>query len=424
VVCRQCIKCRACSSVTLLRLQVGWLDATPFAIGCKGCGAILRGKLIQDQKNVSLDLQLENSDRVDEPSDGNIVQEVECSGEFPVKRYFGTRAGELKLSPFIVASGFMGEAYIVFKANIYKYLAVRRTKWSELSTVIDLYAAKNYGAASNLLKQHFPAKDETPDLRTLVSHFYDVIDSIIQCLLPPNHFNKRTLYLLRFFGDAKRTNEKELGRLVEYLYNELDVLGLESEGINILTRFLNHFDYFLPTICLSYYSKGSVPQPLGAEYLITTTDFDIVKQFYADSYEWICRALPLLMGAENIRTRAEYNSMPTIRRHRTIKRIHSLSDFQHAPNAIKKEFIGTSPGLKQYFSSILDNQIRNAVSHYKTRLDPVEQLIEYFPFNDPAHAQKSKHIYLIDFVNNTYAQLASVWDVLYLIGGVRVSANQ
>ncbi len=424
MVYRQCIKCRACGSVTLLRFEVGWLDAMPFSIGCKGCGAILRGKLIQDQKNVSLDLQLENSDRVDEPLHENILQEVECSGEFPVKRYSGAIAGELKLSPFIVASGLMGmAAYIAFKDNIYKYLAVRRAKWSELRTMIDLYAARNYETAGSLLKQHFPVEDETSDLRTLVSHFYDVINSIIQCLLPPNHFNERTLYLLQFFGDATRTNKKELSRLVEYLYNELDVQRLESEGIDILTRFFNHFDYFLPTICLSYYPKGTIPQPLGAKYLITTTDFDIVKQFYADSYEWICKVLPLLMGAENIRSRADYNSMPTISCH-SKKRIHSLSDFQHAPNAIKKDFIGMSAGLKQYFSSILDNQIRNAVNHYKTRLDPVEQLIEYFPFNDPARAQKSKHIYLIDFVNNAYGQLASVWDVLYLIGGVRVSANR
>lgn len=424
MVCRQYIKCRACSSVTLLRFQVGWLDATPFAVGCKGCGAILRGKLIQDQKNVSLDLQLENSDRVDEPSDGSIVQEVECSGELPVKRYLGTRAGKLKLSPFMVAYGLMGpEAYMAFKGNIYKYLAVRQTKWSELRTIIDLYTVKNYEAASKLLKQHFSV-DETPDLPMLVSNFYGVIDSIIQCLFPPNHFNNRTLYLFRFFGDATGTNKEELGHLVEYLYNELDVQGLESEGINILTKFLDHFDYFLPTICLSYYSKGSVSQPLGAEYLITTTDFDMVKQFYADSYEWICKTLPLLMGAENIRSRADYDSMPTIPSHRTARKIHSLSDFQHAPNAIKKKFIVTSPVLKQYFSAILDNQIRNAVSHYKTRLDAVEQRIEYFPFNDAARAQKSKHIYLIDFVNTTYSQLSSVWDVLWLIGGVRVLANQ
>lgn len=55
MVVRQYIKCRACGSVTLLRFEVGWLDAMPFAVGCKGCGAILRGKLIQDQKNVSLE---------------------------------------------------------------------------------------------------------------------------------------------------------------------------------------------------------------------------------------------------------------------------------------------------------------------------------------------------------------------------------
>ncbi len=80
--------------------------------------------------------------------------------------------------------------------------------------------------------------------------------------------------------------------------------------------------------------------------------------------------------------------------------------------------ISKTSKLQSRFVSILDNKLRNAINHYKTRLHPVEQRIEYFPYKGIKKSNKSESIFLIDLTERCYWQFQAIHDLLYIIGAL------
>lgn len=391
----------------------------PLSVGCKGCGIVLRGVLNLDQENVDLDLTFENADLAMETPLEEITQEVECSGELPVQR-FVDNIGSPRLSPFLFAKIHMtDELYESFSKKVQTFIVIWKDKGSEVITASDLYSAANYEFLLKFLKDKFPNKDDATDRITVISHYYDTMSRFITLLLPPNSLAVRD-NVLEYAGKIYQGNSETFEPFFDYLYNDFDLHKVTSDGFLLLKRFLQHFSYYIPVICLSYFDEGAISRPYGNQFYITTVDFDRVKQTYADSYEWLSKILTIYMGIENIHRRNDFNSMPNVPKHNT-KNINSLSDFYHAANATKKDFVDTSRYFSNYFNMTLDNQLRNAVNHFKTNLDSVNQIIEYFPFNDQKRSNKSKRIYLIDFVDITYRHVQRIYDALFVIGMFRMS---
>lgn len=421
MVSRVYLKCRACGKVTLVKFQVGWLDAMPFAIACNNCKVILKGRLIQDQVNVRLSLITENADEVGETD--IVTQEVECSGEFPVRRYVEGPLGVMRPSPFILSwSSMENENYQKFKGNILKYLEYMRSAIPDFISLVELYIMEDLEKVRDMLNTHFSAHVETKNVSDIVSGFYDRLSMITQLLLPPNHYEKFSVPLIKYFGLCLRSDEQERKRYIEYLYNQYEIQKVEIDGLNLLMRFLGKFDYFLPVICISYWPKNKIKRPLGSEYLLTTSDIETIKQYYADSYEWICRSLPILVGAENIRKRGSYNNLPTFPQ-KGQKQMNSLTDFIDADHGAKIQLFDRGNTPIGRFVRILDNKLRNAINHYKTKLHPVEQSIEYFPYKGVKKANKSESIFLIDLTERCYWQFQAIHDLLYTIGALHCNTN-
>jgi hypothetical protein len=424
MIARIYLRCRACGSITLVRFQIGWLNSTPFAIGCCKCRSILRGRLIQDQENVKLKLELENVDDVTETKNfPDPIQEVESSGELPVKRYLGKDVGDFKISPFQNMWGIMGnDTYVEFKKKILSYITFRKDYQAELQTLVDLYAAQNYGKVYEYYSLHFKKLDILDNITNTVNGFYDLVSWVIQLLLPPNYFQNTTERLLEFFFNSIKPKPQQKATYVNYLFDKLNLERVEIDGILLVTNFLKYFDYFLPVICVSYCPESAMKRPLGSKYLITTTDLDTVKQFYSNNFEWICRASTILMGAENIQSRADFNSMPVVPMDKK-REVKSLSDYTEANNGMKRHYLDASKNLDPYFGSIIDNEVRNAINHYKTIYNPVTQTIQYFPYK----GQKSttaKNISLIDLTDLVYKQFNLVFSIIILISRIRSQENR
>ena len=421
MVSRVYLKCRACGKVTLARFQVGWLDAMPFAIACNHCKITLKGRLIQDQVNVSLSLITENADEVGETD--TITQEVECSGEFPVRRYIEGPLGIGRLTPFILAWSSMGnENYQKFKSNILRYAEYTRSTMSDLISIVELYITGDLEKVREMLNTRFSGQIRTEKISDIVSGFYDQLSIVTQLLLPPDHYERFTIPLIKYFGLCLRRDEQESKTYIKYLYSQYKIEKVEIDGLYLLMRFLRKFDYFLPVIGISYWPENKIKRPLGPEYLLTTSDIETIRQLYADSYEWICRSLPILVGAENIRKRGSYNNFPTFLK-KGQKQMNSLTDFIDADHGVKIQLVDRRNASIGRFVSILDNKLRNAINHYKTKLHPVEQRIEYFPYKGVKKANKSESIFLIDLTERCYWQFQAIHDLLYTIGALHCYTN-
>lgn len=78
---RYYVRCDVCSTVTMLRWQLGWLAENPIRIPCCTCGILVLGKGRMDQEAVTADLILQNGTALEELVP-NPTYYAEVSGEF------------------------------------------------------------------------------------------------------------------------------------------------------------------------------------------------------------------------------------------------------------------------------------------------------------------------------------------------------
>lgn len=424
MVIRQYVKCFACDSVTLLRIQVGWLDQIPLFVGCNGCGGTLRGMFTKDQDAGELDFTMENADIIPYENVEEVKQEIECSSELPVYRYKKGPQETLKVTPYIRNFMNMGpEQSLLFSKHINSFIHLWNTEGSKFTTVLDLQLAGNMDASLKLMSKFFPYLEinlEDPDVfRNSISNFFGLLSNFILLLFPSNHFSKSTGVFLKYYSDVYNNNINLFTPFTEFLYETIKIEVFTNDGLKLIKKFIDNINYFVPIIGLTYYNDYEKNKVFGEEYMITSSDFDRVKQIYAETYEWLSKFLVIIMGVENISLRGDFNRMPIVNKHKN-KNINSLHDFTFMSNGLKLDFINTSSFLKDYYNSNLDNQLRNAVNHYKTTLDSVNQLITYSPFNDEQRANKTKDIFIIDFNHNTYKHILKIYDALYIIGMIRM----
>ena len=86
---RSFLKCDVCGAVTLMRLQVGWLEEHPIRVPCGKCGILISGTVYFDQEKADLHYKIHNASSV-----GETVPDfyVEASGELlaeKLKRHIG-----------------------------------------------------------------------------------------------------------------------------------------------------------------------------------------------------------------------------------------------------------------------------------------------------------------------------------------------
>ncbi len=108
--------------------------------------------------------------------------------------------------------------------------------------------------------------------------------------------------------------------------------------------------------------------------------------------------MTLVAGINNLLKRGEFNAfLPgvgmTAKGDRTPK---SLSEYADVNFGLKLNYIDAS--WFEFMDGAADNQLRNAIAHYRTDYDDVTQKIIYFPRKEGLEEKKSESIYFIEFM--------------------------
>ena len=91
VTIRNCLKCEVCNTVTLVRIQIGWLDSHPIRYNCGNCDILISGIANFDQKKIDYNLSFQNAIRVDETE---AEYYIEISGELLTKKVEKCKKGK------------------------------------------------------------------------------------------------------------------------------------------------------------------------------------------------------------------------------------------------------------------------------------------------------------------------------------------
>ena len=141
----------------------------------------------------------------------------------------------------------------------------------------------------------------------------------------------------------------------------------------------------------------------------TTSSFDSVKQFYLDVYEALGNLLVIPVALNNIKYRADANSMNPLE-----KNVSSLEDYIKLTKASRYHFCLNTEVYTDFLDVVVNAKLRNAIGHNDVEYDAVSQVITYIP--NPKDRTVKKTEYLLEFENEAmhmFQALLGVSEYLY-----------
>lgn len=402
---RNCLKCEVCNTITLVRIQIGWLDSHPIRYNCGNCGILISGIANFDQKNIDYNLSFQNAIRVDETE---AKYYIEISGELLTKKVEKCKKEKFPLCPppFFESFWKMGnENYEIFKKNTVQFNYFIKEKWPKLRRINELYLNDKKEYLVKELKKVFPKCQFSVDNELTILMGMHQLN--IYCFYPvinKNFFKKITSFLFNNILNLTNTQKSELEKLLEdfkekKLFKEYNLIIFKE-----IENFVENFQFLIPVFGLQFYKE--VPEDFKDNCGISTATFEDLKQFYLDCYESIGDLLRIIIAFNNLKHRGDFEICLPIRRD-----VSTLSNLDEKTKGVKIEYVTGREAFDILISLKLNNKIRNAIAHNRYKYDGINQLIYILKLDGTI----SDTIYLIDFVEECLYFFWSHINILELI---------
>lgn len=213
---------------------------------------------------------------------------------------------------------------------------------------------------------------------------------------------------LSFSAGIMKLDSVQLKSLIDFL-NSHDGYHLE-ELQDLLYKayddFIKIYQRLIPALALQYCKDDSFEFEIEGS---TTSSFDSVKQFYLDVYETLGNLLVIPVAFNNIKYRADVNSMNPLE-----KKVSSLEDFIKLTKASRYHFCLNTEVYTDFLDVVVNAKLRNAIGHNDVEYDAVSQVITYIP--NPKDRTIKKTEYLLEFENEAmhmFQALLGVSEYLY-----------
>jgi hypothetical protein len=392
-------QCNVCSSITRLKVQIGWLENYPIRIKCGKCNISIFGNVYLDQQNVGYSIKLKNVTPLEDIGKPDYL--IEVSGELLTEKMRPYYEGiDNFFTPFFKNGVFsMGENIGNFKERTLHFLHKIEYEWPTVKRINELWFNGNHiylpKEIHKLLNRiQFPSDNDLELLRAV--HF---LNSRFTNTFANDYFNEVTTHIFNELGNINEVNQLFL--LAKHFENQLD--HYEHKLFGIINKFIEKFNMFIPVYGLDFYENINTKEQ-SLNYLgLTTVDFEDIKDFYIDTFEDIGDILNLLVAYNNLRHRADYKKM----NENVIKEILSIEDFMKMRNKGRKlEFITGEESFDKIFVSKVDNRLRNAIGHRSYEYDVITQKLTYYSSGDSKKGA-AESLYLTEFVLECFQLMRS-----------------
>ncbi len=398
------VVCSTCGHKIKLRHQIGLFYPVKVNIPCNGCGKILKGEVSKNgdkaflfpNENVTMDF-----DGAD--------QTISISTELPILKK-ETNVNKPALTPFLALSHkvFSFDELGAYTTNLNEFKSIYDEKLDQLITSYELFENRNWHYFLEHLKNNF---DKDIDIIETFEHSSIMLVALNEIIF---RLLKTNFYVVEFddkiFQNLYKKNitkTEELKKLRVEIEKYIDLEDEFIKGVKLLENFLRNVHSFLPIFLLSH--KNDFEKQFGEDLDITTFDFNELKHFFIEQFEYLSRISSLYFGLMNMSENGNYDNFGSI------TDCSNLANYCSKDNGIKKEIIKKSPLLNSYFLNTLNSQIRNGIGHLKTKYDPKTQIIRYYPYKTPDKKDNYKEIYLIDFAFLVYQQSLKIHNSLRVI---------
>jgi len=373
------LKCGTCDELVDCRFGMSNRDVQPFRFACPSCGSAIeltveRGK--EPKLHGAESHPLKGHFTGDNPF-------IDLHIDFPVsfKPYV------MGQTPFLQAIDRIGHEN--YKVHNFRLDALNELykKHKVIERVVNLHKRKRNKILSELSDKEFnePSKSfKDCDINTMM---YCIIAKVFFPFSTPTSNSEDVSLYMEKFSEIIKQDKKTMDSFVKELVDSKFIFNLQEDCFEIYPRILELELALRPALFLDY-DKGYIDGNDKVPYRVSSHEFKNYKDLYKDLSEIISRQIVLVAGVNNLLKRKDHNKFST-------DKIKNLNDFANKPFGKKLELIDDT--WLTISKSVADNQLRNAVAHYKAEYDEVLQMITYFPKQEGMKQEKPNEIYFLGF---------------------------
>ncbi|QFI38794.1 hypothetical protein FR932_13505 [Moritella marina ATCC 15381] len=354
-------------------------DVQPFRFACPSCGSAIELTVEQGKKP-----KLYGAESY--PLEEHFTGEnpfIDLHIDFPVS----FEPYVMGQTPFLKAIGRIGQEN--FEIHNFRLNALNDLykKHEVIERVVNLHKRKRNKILSELADKEFnePAKSfKDCDINMMM---YCIIAKVFYPFSTPTSNSEDVSLYLTTFNEIIATDKNKMDSFVKELIESKFLFNLQEDCFEIYPRILELELALRPALFLDY-DKEYIGGDEKVPYRVSSREFKNYKDLYKDISEIISRQIVLVAGVNNLLKRKNHNKFSD-------DKIKSLNDFANKPFGKKIEFIDDT--WLPISKSVADNQLRNAVAHYKAEYDEVSQMITYFPRQEGMKQEKPNEIYFLGF---------------------------
>lgn len=380
------IECQNCEKVTNLRVQIPERKSIPINFDCPNCSSALKSILTVNFENMSWDFKVLKGDFVKGDFDeGDFFYEF--SDTLPTKK------PSTELHEILLATMRMAPKKLEKLKKIKDHRKFHNEKdWDNFQDLTKAYSNWNKPLIIKLSKkiignthpEHFFECKYDLDYQQL---YFLVLNFLVFPWIDFKNHNQFVLWLNKKIFEDNFLNDDDFKEIYLNIINDAEITRLRYEIGLLNIQFAQLKDNFTYA-----YNKEVI-----SDTYTGTQDFNLIKNFYCDCFEFLGRTSHIIFRLQNLFERGNQNSVPT-GCPKNVTDANSFSSLNHG-NKLEILLLSTDIIPKEIYAESFDNKLRNGINHFKTKVDANTQIISYYPLT---HKPDEEHqISYIDFLNKT-----------------------
>jgi hypothetical protein len=401
------INCDFCETTINLRCQIGYFNI-PFNLHCPTCLTHIYGKLVIDQENIGIKLELENAhSKNSEINSKDKYYSAELSAEFPTKKMYMRGFNEYDLSPFIRNSEFYGDSMKAIQATrkSMDFAHYFEKRWKTLKLYFDFLWNNQVALLYPKLEKEISnykfitLSKVTNELdANMALHQLFLTTTGLTSVLQPGTLEEYIEISKLIVPNTESLEETQ--KFADSMSSEFN--NIEKKAFKLIDAFSKIYEQLIPVVALR--NASCLNNVDKEQYGIMTTNFEELSDFYAKSYEWILDNINIVIALNNINSRNDYNSCANGKAYDEILKIASKYK--------KIEYIDDLEPFSTPTNS-LKNRVRNAIQHFDNEIDYMSQKIV---FTDHYRGNtKQESMYLMEFADLCVENFSIIIYLLELI---------
>jgi hypothetical protein len=314
-------------------------------------------------------------------------------------------------TPFMMALQQVGHERYAMHNHRLNQLNVLYKKQTEIGNLIRLYSGRDPQLFRMKVEKFLKTKLKSSKPQDINAGLYLLVSKSFEPFINV-HSVKETAegypdYLFHLAGKDKA----KLDEFIDHLAKTRFLRNVQLDGLELYPAILEAELPLRPALFLDFDDKyeGGGLSPAR----VSTDKFNAYKDLYKDVAEVLNRQLVIVAGINNLLHRGDYNAFPDLGRK---KQPTSLNDFADIPFGSKMDWLDN---CWFYFDKdAVDNQLRNAIAHFKAEYDDSTQLITYYPKLEGMGQEKAQTMYFLDFMRKLLSSFREMHYLHHLVKSI------